>query len=76
MIAIANLEGTYGIEFQRYFSADLLRLAPCLGAGFIRNLGKRIEVCSRGWPWLQNIALCFDAYANADRCQPGASLPH
>ena len=76
MIAIADLEGTYGIEFRRYFSADLLRLAPCIAAGFIRDLGNRIEVCSRGWPWLENIARCFDAYANADRCQPVALRRH
>ena len=76
MIAIADLEGTYGINFRRYFSVDLLRLAPCIAAGFIRDLGNRIEVCSRGWPWLQDIALCFDAYANADRCQPIALRRH
>ena len=76
MIAIADLEGTYGINFRSCFSVDLLRLAPCIAAGFIRDLGNRIEVCSRGWLWLEDIACCFDAYANADRCQPGASLPH
>lgn len=76
MIAIADLEATYGIEFRRYFSVDLLRLAPCIAAGFIRDLGNRIEVCSLGWPWLEDIACCFDAYANADRYQPIALRRH
>lgn len=63
-IRIHELEHSYGIEFRSYFAAELGRLAPCLRLGLVRDFGDRIAVCSRGWPWLRTIALCFDAYAN------------
>lgn len=60
MIAIRELELRHGIQFRRRFAADLARLEPCFLAGFACDLGERIVVGSRGWPWLSKMAACFE----------------
>jgi hypothetical protein len=66
-IAISELECRHGIEFRSYFAIELTRLSPCFRLGLVQDFGDRIEVCSQKWPWLRNIALCFDAFANNNR---------
>jgi len=75
-IGIRELEQHYAIDFRSYFAADLSRLAPCLRLGMVRDSGDRIAVCSRGWPWLRNIAQCFDPGAGDGRWPQEASPRH
>ncbi len=76
IIAIDELERDHGIGFRRYFSEELAQLAPSFKLGLVVDHGNRIEACSRAWPWLRNIALCFHA-GNHGRTDPqGQDLRH
>ncbi len=75
-VDIEEIEREFGILFRSYFARELTQLRPCVGAGMVRDAGDRIEVCSRGWPWLRNIALCFDAYAGAGRRRQETQARH
>ncbi len=75
-IAIDGIERDYGVEFRRYFAAELARLAPCLAMGLVRDLGYRIEVGSRAWPWLRSIALCFHASDQRGSLPQEAGIRH
>lgn len=59
-LAIRELERAHGIEFRRYFAQELDRLESWVAAGFATDLGDRIEVGSRGLPWLRKMAACFE----------------
>ena len=60
MIVIEEVEHAYNVEFRRYFDTELASLAQLGARAHVRDCGDRIEVCSPGWPWLRNIARCFD----------------
>jgi hypothetical protein len=60
MIVIEAIELAYDVDFRRHFDAELANLAQIAAPAHIRDCGDRIEVCSPGWPWLRNIARCFD----------------
>lgn len=59
MIAIRELEQRHGIQFRRWFAANLANLAPCFSDGLAHDLGDQIVVGSRGWSWLSRMAACF-----------------
>ena len=61
MIVIEEVEHAYDVEFRRYFDTELASLAQLAVRAHLRDCGDRIEVRSPGWPWLRNIARCFDA---------------
>ena len=61
MIMIEEVELAYNVEFRRYFDTELASLAHLAARAHVRDCGDRIEVRSPGWPWLRNIARCFDA---------------
>jgi oxygen-independent coproporphyrinogen-3 oxidase len=76
VIAIDELERDHGVAFRRYFWQELAQLAPCFTLGLVVDHGNRIEVCSRAWPWLRNIALCFHAGIYDRTDQLGQDLRH
>lgn len=61
MIAIEEVEHAYNLDFRRYFDTELASLAQLGARAHVRDCGDRIEVRSPGWPWLRNIARCFEA---------------
>ncbi|MBN8715707.1 MAG: oxygen-independent coproporphyrinogen III oxidase [Xanthomonadales bacterium] len=61
-IPIAALERRYGIDFRRYFDADIARLRPLIHDGLARVLPDRIQATAHGRLLLRNIAMCFDRY--------------
>ncbi len=65
-----DLEQRHGVDFRRYFAADLARLRPFVEDGLV-SLGKgEIRVGSRGRLVLRNIAMCFDAYSHSNGRPP------
>ena len=76
MIAIDAIERDHRIGFRRYFAEELAQLAPCFTLGLVVDHGNRIEVCSRAWPWLRNIAMCFHAGIYDQTDQQGQDLRH
>jgi oxygen-independent coproporphyrinogen-3 oxidase len=68
-IAMAALERDHGIEFRRYFAHELERLNSWIAAGCAADLGDRIEVGSRGLPWLRKMAACFEIRGQETRAR-------
>ena len=62
MIMIEEIELAYDVDFRRHFDSELANLAQLEPRAHIRDCGDRIEVRSPGWPWLRNIARCFDLH--------------
>jgi oxygen-independent coproporphyrinogen III oxidase len=63
-IPIRELETQFHFTFRRRFALELANLARLPAAAHLRDTGARIEVRSPGWPWLRNMAQCFDLYAS------------
>jgi oxygen-independent coproporphyrinogen-3 oxidase len=51
-----------GDDGERYFAAELERLAPFVSEGLVSSLGRRITLADAGWPYVRAIAATFDAY--------------
>ena len=62
VIMIEEIELEYDVDFRRHFDSEIANLAQLASRAHIRDCGDRIEVCSQGWPWLRNIARCFDLH--------------
>ncbi len=62
MIVIEEIELAYDVDFRRHFDSEIADLAQLASRAHIRDCGDRIEVRSPGWPWLRNIARCFDLH--------------
>jgi hypothetical protein len=62
MIMIEEIEFAYEVDFRRHFDSELASLAQLAAHAHIRDCGDRIEVRSPAWPWLRNIARCFDLH--------------
>lgn len=56
-----------GIDFRRYFAADLERLLPLASDGLVELNQHGIRVTARGRFLLRPIAMCFDAYLHKAR---------
>lgn len=56
------IEGRYGIEFNKYFAAELASLEPLAADGLIELTPERIEVTPLGRLLVRNVAMAFDAY--------------
>ncbi|HKV13210.1 MAG TPA: oxygen-independent coproporphyrinogen III oxidase [Thermoanaerobaculia bacterium] len=60
-----DVERRYGVDFDRYFGADVAKLAPMVADGLVEVSPDRIEVTPVGRLLVRNIAMCFDAYLSA-----------
>jgi oxygen-independent coproporphyrinogen-3 oxidase len=55
------------VDFQRYFAAELVALAPYAAQGMVQLRDDEIEVTPLGWYFVRAIATVFDRYLQADR---------
>lgn len=62
VVDIPVLERRHGIDFATYFADQLPQLLPMADDGLLSIAPDRIEVAPRGWLFLRNIAMVFDAY--------------
>ncbi len=58
----AAIEHTYGVDFARYFAADLELLEPHERDGMVRVSPAGIEATPIGELFVRNLAMCFDRY--------------
>jgi oxygen-independent coproporphyrinogen-3 oxidase len=72
-LAFATMETRLGIDFERYFAAELRRLAPMAEDGLVELSTWGIRVLPAGRLLLRNVAMVFDAYLAASG-QPAAPV--
>jgi oxygen-independent coproporphyrinogen-3 oxidase len=58
----AAIEHTYGVDFARYFAADLELLGPHERDGMVRVSPAGIEATPIGELFVRNLAMCFDRF--------------
>ncbi len=63
----------FGIDFGRYFAAELARLGTLEADGLVTRGEDRIELTPRGRLLMRNVAMVFDAYKNAGAAAPRLS---
>ncbi len=56
------IESRFSIDFDRYFSAALVKLQPLIADGLVTLGAGKIKVNGVGRLVIRNIAMCFDAY--------------
>lgn len=61
-VAFTPMEQSFGVDFRRYFAAELERLEPLAADGLVQVLSDRIRVTPAGRRLLRVIASCFDRY--------------
>jgi len=59
----------WNLECAQYFSQDLPRLEPLIQDGLIEWEGQRLHIRGKGFLFLRNIAMCFDAYLSDIQAQ-------
>ncbi|HTH51192.1 MAG TPA: oxygen-independent coproporphyrinogen III oxidase [Pyrinomonadaceae bacterium] len=57
-----RVEREFGIEFDKYFAADLPKLDPFIADGLLEENDSHIRVVDSGILVIRNIAMAFDAY--------------
>lgn len=57
-----RIEAEFGIEFDKYFAADLPKLDPFIADGLLEESDSHIRVLGSGILIIRNIAMAFDAY--------------
>lgn len=62
VVDIPVLENRHGIDFSSHFADQLQQLHPMVDDGLLSITPDRIEITPRGWLFLRNIAMVFDAY--------------
>jgi oxygen-independent coproporphyrinogen-3 oxidase len=65
----AEVEGEFGIDFDRHFAAELARLGELERDGLVKLEGDRIEIAALGRIFIRNVAMVFDAYLNKEAVQ-------
>jgi len=67
-IDFAQFDADYKIDFENYFSRELIALEPLVIDGLVVRNGRSIEMTARGRLLMRNVAMVFDAYlpANSD----------
>jgi oxygen-independent coproporphyrinogen III oxidase len=64
-IRFDRVERRYGVDFDRYFAADLPKLEPMVADGLVEVSPDTIEVTPAGRLLVRNVAMSFDAYLGA-----------
>ncbi len=59
---VPAIEKRHGVEFERVFADDLVRLAEYEREGMVERSPGRIEVTPLGELFVRNLAMCFDRY--------------
>ncbi|MCU7863735.1 MAG: oxygen-independent coproporphyrinogen III oxidase [Candidatus Thiodiazotropha sp. (ex Lucinoma borealis)] len=68
-LAIPDVEKSWGVVFQDYFSVELQRLYEMASDGLISISDSEIKVLPRGRLLIRNICMQFDAYLNSKASQ-------
>ncbi|MCU7855762.1 MAG: oxygen-independent coproporphyrinogen III oxidase [Candidatus Thiodiazotropha sp. (ex Lucinoma borealis)] len=68
-LAIPDVEKSWGVVFQDYFSVELQRLYEMASDGLISICDSEIKVLPRGRLLIRNICMQFDAYLNSKASQ-------
>jgi oxygen-independent coproporphyrinogen-3 oxidase len=72
----ARIARRWKINFDAYFDKSLALLAPLQADGLVEIDADDIRVTNLGRLFLRNIAMCFDAYLNAEKPKaPGQETP-
>ncbi|HQT81688.1 MAG TPA: oxygen-independent coproporphyrinogen III oxidase [Ferrovaceae bacterium] len=61
-VKIQEIEEEFSVNFDKYFTNELLRLADFERAGLLKINADRIEVNEQGWFLIRPIAMVFDYY--------------
>lgn len=64
-VSRARIEEQFGIDFDRYFAAELEQLALPADDGFLRMTADGLDVTARGRLFVRNICMAFDKYLPA-----------
>jgi oxygen-independent coproporphyrinogen-3 oxidase len=69
-VDFAAIEGTFEVEFSRYFAPELERMRPLADDGLVELFAGGIAVTAAGRLLMRNVAMIFDAYL-----QPQVAVP-
>lgn len=69
-VRIADLEERFGIDFARYFSAELTRVQPLVDDGLVEPVDEYLRTTSRGRLLLRTLCACFDRYLHRPAPMP------
>ncbi len=61
-VDFAAVEERHGIMFRQYFGSALVELMPLVDDGLVEIGRESLTVTDRGWFFLRNVAMPFDAY--------------
>ena len=65
-LEMADIEETHLLNFESYFSRELIQLKAFVAPGLVKLDAYSIEVTSHGWYVVRAIAMVFDKYVQAD----------
>jgi oxygen-independent coproporphyrinogen-3 oxidase len=65
-VEMADIEETHLLNFESYFSRELIQLKAFVAPGLVKLDAYSIEVTSHGWYVVRAIAMVFDKYVQAD----------
>jgi oxygen-independent coproporphyrinogen-3 oxidase len=68
-LSFSNIEQTYSIDFQQYFSTELQVLKVMQDDALLTLNNQGIEVLAVGRLLIRNICMVFDAYVQANTKQ-------
>ncbi len=58
----ADIEASFGVDFDDYFSGELARLEPLREDGLVVTGADSVVLTDLGRPFVRNVAMVFDAY--------------
>ena len=65
-VDMADIEEAHLLNFESYFSRELIQLKAFVAPGLVKLDAYSIEVTSHGWYVVRAIAMVFDKYVQAD----------
>lgn len=68
-VAFDAIGERHGVRFAEYFAPELARLQPLAADGLVTVDPDALRVTPRGWLFLRNLAMVFDAYLPARGAQ-------
>jgi oxygen-independent coproporphyrinogen III oxidase len=72
---LAALEAAHGVDLERRFAAEFLRLADLQAQGLLTREGRVLAVTPLGWYFVRAVAMVFDRHLKAPRPAVSAEAP-
>ena len=69
-IDIDAFEQKYEIDFAQHFSSELQNLLPFVNDGIVEQDSCSIVITEKGYPFLRNVCMTFDAYLGTPKTLP------